>query len=782
MVEIYQNEIKKDEEIVSSPPLQDNAMYLQGQSRVSNVGGVSFGDSAVGTRKLVPIDGSEIQKAVDNLHDIGGGVVFLKNGTHLLTSDIILYSNIYLEGENADSTILDFQNNAYGIQIVGTNAYSAGTVSISNNSQTLTGSSTSWSTNVVAGMYVLLGGIWYPIAVVGSDTSITISIPYAGVTLAAGTSYTIAAIKNDVKVLNLTIKNASSGIKFQYANEQVFRDVNIQTSVTGIDGDDSSQTQFDQIDLVANNASLDLSNVHFTKVGELGSIDALAGNGITLTGVTNSSFQSCFVQNSSGDGMNLTNCSNLNIFGSFVENGGQGVEFVSGNSDVILIGGAYENNGSDGIKLTATTDNCQFIGNSIKDNGGYGVNVAASSCDGNNITGNNFSGNVTANHQDLGTGTLLRGNVGVNDNSTGIFAAQIYDIFGYFGTGADGVGTADGSTALAGATLASNVYTLTRDVFYTNLTINSGITLVPAGYMIYGTGTLTNNGTIRNNGGNGGVGGNGQTYADGGAGGSVGVAGTAALGGTLAPGTAGSAGGAGGGGGGGVNGDVGTAGTNKNPALGSNGVAGGAGGGGGNGASSGGAGGAGGTSTSETVVLKEDVFVSPTTISVGTTSLTKINRLYISGSSSTTTLSVCAGSGGAGGGGTGSFHPGGGGGGGGSGGTGGIVFIIFPIIVVGASSFIYSNGGTGGNGGNADIGEVGVNNAGSGGGGGGGGGNGGIIFLVYKSYTNNGTVVSTGGSGGTGGVGAAGLSFTGDTGATGTSGNSGKIYQVSMAV
>lgn len=51
---------------------------------------------------------------------------------------------------------------------------------------------------------------------------------------------------------------------------------------------------------------------------------------------------------------------------------------------------------------------------------------------------------------------------------------------------------------------AANVYTMTRDIYLTDCTINSGVFINTAGYRIFGTGTLTNNGTIRNNGGNGG--------------------------------------------------------------------------------------------------------------------------------------------------------------------------------------------------------------------------------------------------------------------------------------
>jgi len=61
----------------------------------------------------------------------------------------------------------------------------------------------------------------------------------------------------------------------------------------------------------------------------------------------------------------------------------------------------------------------------------------------------------------------------------------------FFGDGSDG-----------DVTIASTT-TLTRDMYYNNLTVNSGIALNTNGYRIFVKGTLTNNGYIQNNGSNG---------------------------------------------------------------------------------------------------------------------------------------------------------------------------------------------------------------------------------------------------------------------------------------
>lgn len=62
----------------------------------------------------------------------------------------------------------------------------------------------------------------------------------------------------------------------------------------------------------------------------------------------------------------------------------------------------------------------------------------------------------------------------------------------YFGDGSDGAATLDGATAVTGTTRSGSVYTLTRSVQYTNLTINSGCSLRIQNFgWVYVNGTLT---------------------------------------------------------------------------------------------------------------------------------------------------------------------------------------------------------------------------------------------------------------------------------------------------
>jgi hypothetical protein len=60
-----------------------------------------------------------------------------------------------------------------------------------------------------------------------------------------------------------------------------------------------------------------------------------------------------------------------------------------------------------------------------------------------------------------------------------------------YGTGNDGSATMDGSSIVIGVTPSANVYTMARDVYFYNLTINAGVRLNPNGYRVFVKNQLT---------------------------------------------------------------------------------------------------------------------------------------------------------------------------------------------------------------------------------------------------------------------------------------------------
>jgi hypothetical protein len=268
---------------------------------------------------------------------------------------------------------------------------------------------------------------------------------------------------------------------------------------------------------------------------------------------------------------------------------------------------------------------------------------------------------------------------------------------------------------------------LSKDMFYNDLTINNGITLTSNGFRIYVKGTLTNNGTISNPGGNGG-------NSSAGVGGTAGAAGAA---GTLGGGGAGAIGATCTGNGSYTNGNNGDALANS------------IGGDGGNG-------GAAQTTNPATAGIKGVQTASKTT----PRSIGLADEMIETGA----TVAIMKGGVGGGSGGASSNSTGtpvaqSGGAGGGA----GIIFISGKTIVNAGS--ISAKGG--------DAGTSSVT-TGTGCAGGSGGGGGGFIYIRYNSLTGAGTITALGGS-------KSAKAQTAGTAADGADGSAGTVLQVSIA-
>lgn len=99
---------------------------------------------------------------------------------------------------------------------------------------------------------------------------------------------------------------------------------------------------------------------------------------------------------------------------------------------------------------------------------------------------------TSADIQPTGTAAAA-GTSGKMTNSDHVHA-QSYD--GMFGDGSDGSATLDGTATVTWASKASSVYTMTADCWLTSLTVNTGVTLISAGFRIFVAGTLSGAGII----------------------------------------------------------------------------------------------------------------------------------------------------------------------------------------------------------------------------------------------------------------------------------------------
>ena len=368
------------------------------------------GDPIFGNSQVVVKPGENIQQAINTVRGVGGGTVFLKNGTHKPLSSLTMSSNIYIVGENSESTFVDFDSNAFSFSCVGSNNYSTGTLSATHGSTTITGLGTTW-TSAMVGRYILIKGIWYPIAAFGSVTSLTIALPFSDLDV-AGESYVIATKIEDVRFQTLTIKGSTAAaIKAQYANEFWAHDVNIQTSAIGLDVDDSSNCDFRGLDFSANAYGLDFDNTHYTALFTTGSVYTSVGNGYDFNTCSNFSVVGNFILDSKADGVSLTDCSDMSFLAATAKSSDtNGWNLVSGNSRIRFNSCGAFGNGGDGFKLTATSDKCVIATCLSEDNTGYGINIAAATCDNNIVIGNTLENNTAGIINDDGTATIVEHN------------------------------------------------------------------------------------------------------------------------------------------------------------------------------------------------------------------------------------------------------------------------------------------------------------------------------------------------------------------------------------
>ncbi len=368
------------------------------------------------TGEVVVLGQDEIQDIIDNVDMQGGGNVYLQGGTYMVTSDLVIPSNIHLIGVGSSGSIIDFGEGAYQIQCIGTNSYTTGTVSISDGDTTLVGSGTSW-TEYFLGASVYLQGQWYAIYSVADTTHLELTSAYQGSNL-SGATYAIAVPNASVLLQGFTVQNSSTDlIKVQYAQNFSGQDVASVTGDSGLIGDTISIFNYNigyandcTIGIsLTNSYGATITNTFLTMIG--------AGGGYICDSVTNSVIFDSSIDTADGPGYSCLNCTNFGVDQVSINNI-TGIGFIldgSGQSFSIT-NGLISNCTSDGMKFSNTSSQVQVTTMQFSDNGGYGVNVSDSGSTDNLFVGNLFAGNSSGAFNDMGTGTLIRSCIGEPDN------------------------------------------------------------------------------------------------------------------------------------------------------------------------------------------------------------------------------------------------------------------------------------------------------------------------------------------------------------------------------
>lgn len=354
------------------------------------------GESAASTKY-------NLQQAINFCHTLGFGRIFIKNGTYVIGSNLTMYSNIQIIGEDRDNTIFDFNNGTNYFDCLGTLAnFGFSGITIQN-----------------------YGGTQAPILVQKSDGFSVIGCNFFnnGTTSAAASDIIIGTDSTNSVNTRITYNESFHAGHF--------------VSGTGVGGDGLvgwNDISFAKGNVfVGNNGLITGNNMSFCEAGLLsGNINfcRFIGNSyfdsgtstVTAGALINPSSSGNFIignnefQINRSDGrsaMTLGTCSDFSVSGNSFYTPGNMIRLIASFDGAITGNFLQQNGGStDGIYLTGACNHNAITGNRIAGAGtgtAYAVNISGTAVQNTVVVGNSLTAN-TAGVNDAGTGGTVTAN------------------------------------------------------------------------------------------------------------------------------------------------------------------------------------------------------------------------------------------------------------------------------------------------------------------------------------------------------------------------------------
>jgi len=337
-------------------------------------------------------DLTDIQAAIDYVQGLGGGSVLAKAGTYPQTDNIVIPSNVYLEGEGADITVIDFNSTAKIVQMIGTTDMEEEILwSLPHDSKIITGTGTAFESHASAGDYFILDGTPYKIASVDSNTQITLQETFQGVAFAAITDYEIWTAVSNAGIKNLTIKDsggvtADTGSGLKATKTVDCKIENVISRGNAFYGFNITNTyNMKLVDLLAKGNTSDGFRITNNRALGIQDCQALSNENygfyISTAQTGSVGFTRCEAYHNDLDGFYLTSSTYLSMLQCYADyNSRDGIRAASGDWNSIV--------------------SCR-----ANKNAGYGINISAAGCNEFNIVANTARLNTTGNFQDLAPDT-----------------------------------------------------------------------------------------------------------------------------------------------------------------------------------------------------------------------------------------------------------------------------------------------------------------------------------------------------------------------------------------
>jgi parallel beta-helix repeat protein len=437
--------------------------------------------TSVAITKVSEIESSERHAAYDCVVDVGGSadyttikaalddghkVIHVRNGTYVESGNLNLPDGCQLIGEAAGAVWIafagDFQIRADGH---GGSVESTGTVSITHNTNVVTGVGTTF-TNLVTDDYIVLDGTYYRINTLTNDTSLTLDENYRGKTI-SGEPYKAHAMFIAVKIVNISvvggftkdsifmrgcyhaaiessmIMNAGrDGYRFVDSGECALRAIVAQhcvgagIAINGCNVIQLTASSFNNNDgsgiCIENETRNAIFDGCMSTANKVNGIDVLSnsyrttitdsiivrnnGKGINTAGTTVTTIiDSCIIEDSGDAGVDFDGTGNLINDCRIANNAKHGVSAGDGG---VISTSQIDNNANAGIRMGADND-CTVTGNRITNNTHEGIWCSGGR---NEINGNLISDNGRdgIEVQPGGEDNIITGNQLRNNGHTGI--------------------------------------------------------------------------------------------------------------------------------------------------------------------------------------------------------------------------------------------------------------------------------------------------------------------------------------------------------------------------
>ena len=350
----------------------------------------------------------------------GNSSVFVKHGVYYESSDIILPDGGQLWGEIPGKTIIIFTG-AFSVKIDGSEGLieNTGTVTYTNNSNIITGVGTTF-TNMSASLatkfvYILLGSNYYQVFSIESDTQLTLSKIYRGIT-SGGNMYHLQPMLSGCQIGNLSIAGStSSGIYIRGVRYSGLQNISISQCAIGLNILETGNLTFGRFIVYASGVGVNMTNTTGLSLDTVHVANCVS-HGLTISGSFTKDilFTSCASENNNGNGINCTDsadtikiicsvfsynnlvaiqsdstCSNISINNSNLLKNGQGL--LLNGSDSIISNSQIVGNSGNGVFISDTSS---VRGCTVKDNLGNGITVNGSEnrVDSNCIKNNSING------------------------------------------------------------------------------------------------------------------------------------------------------------------------------------------------------------------------------------------------------------------------------------------------------------------------------------------------------------------------------------------------------